>query len=206
MSRMPLRLPGLLLGILARTWRVRVSGGEHLSAARGHGAFVFALWHRTLLPLLWWHRAQQVTLLVSRHTDGTLLAGAAGPLGYRLARGSSTRGGAAGLRAILRALETGGAVAVTPDGPRGPDGVVKPGVVAAAHRSGAPILPVTAVADRAWRARSWDGLAVPKPFARICVAYGSPWYPPAPDSAACRELANRLDSLSHAARRALSPP
>jgi lysophospholipid acyltransferase (LPLAT)-like uncharacterized protein len=190
------RLARPLLGALARTWRVEVVGGEHLVAARSRGAFVFALWHHTLVPLLWWHRAQEVTLLVSRHADGGLVADAAAALGYRVVRGSTSRGGAAALRSLLRALGRGRAAAVTPDGPRGPAGVVKPGVVAAAHRAGAPILPVTATADRTWRARSWDRLAIPRPFARVRVAYGQPWDPPGDPVTACRELATRLNSLS----------
>jgi lysophospholipid acyltransferase (LPLAT)-like uncharacterized protein len=197
-SRTASRLVRPLLGALARTWRVEVVGGEHLSAARARGAFVFALWHRTLVPLLWWHRSQEVTLLVSRHADGALVADAAEALGYRVARGSSTRGGAAALRGLLRTLGRGRAAAVTPDGPRGPAGVVKPGVVAAARRAGAPILPVTATADRAWRARSWDRLAIPRPFARVRVAYGQPWDPPGDSVAACHELETRLNALTQA--------
>lgn len=187
------------LGALARTWRVEVTGTEHLRSARARGPFVFALWHHTLLPLLWWHRAEGITLLVSRHDDGALLAGAAARLGYRLARGSSTRGGATGLRGVIRALAAGSAVAVTPDGPRGPAGVVKPGVVSAARHAGAPILPVAAGARRAWRARSWDGLTVPLPFARVRVAYTPPFDPPADDDLACRELEARLDAAARAA-------
>jgi lysophospholipid acyltransferase (LPLAT)-like uncharacterized protein len=196
MSRVRARLAGAALAALARTWRIDVSGAEHLAEARRRGSFVFALWHRTLLPLLWWHRAQDVTLLVSRHDDGALVADAATLLGYRVVRGSSTRGGATAFRALLRALASGAAVAVTPDGPRGPGGVVKPGVVAAARRTGAPILPVTATADRAWRVSSWDRLAVPRPFARVRVAYGPLWDPPADGSEACRQLAGRLDQLA----------
>lgn len=201
MSRPGGRLARTLFAALARTWRVEVVGDEHLARARAQGAFVFALWHRTLVPLLWWHRAQEVTLLVSRHADGGLVADAAQALGYRVVRGSSTRGGAAGLRSLLRVLGRGRAAAVTPDGPRGPAGVVKPGVVAAARRSGAPILPVTAAADRAWRVRSWDGLAIPRPFARVRVAYGQPWNPPGDPAAACHELATRLDELSRTVER-----
>jgi lysophospholipid acyltransferase (LPLAT)-like uncharacterized protein len=61
---------------------------------------------------------------------------------------------------------------------------------------------VTASADRAWRARSWDGLAVPKPFARVRVVYGAPWDPTAGDVDACRDLAARLDGLAQAAESA----
>lgn len=178
---------------LARTWRMELVGSEHLAAARDRGPFVFALWHRTLLPLLWRHRAEGITLLVSRHADGSLVADMAVRLGYRLARGSSTRGGVSGLRELLRALAEGSPAAVTPDGPRGPAGVAKAGAVAAARRAGAPILPVAAAARSHWRARSWDGLAVPLPFARVRIAYGPPWHPPGDDGEACRELGRRLD-------------
>jgi hypothetical protein len=190
---------GLLLRALAATWRIDVVGSEHLLATRSAGgAFVFALWHRTLLPLLWWHRRQDITLLVSRHADGSLLADAAARLGYRLVRGSTTRGGAVALRAIIRALNAGVTVALTPDGPRGPAHVVKPGALVAARRARVPILPVAAGASSAWRLPSWDHLLVPRPFARVRIAYGPPLDParaPEPAASAC-ELTRRLDAVS----------
>lgn len=179
---------------LAATWRFEVRGGGHFDRVAA-GPFVFALWHHALLPLLWWHRHRGITLLVSAHQDGDLVARAAARMGYRLARGSSTRGGAAGYRGLLRALGAGAVVAVTPDGPTGPAGVVKPGIVRAAHRAGAPVLPVTARADRSWRLGSWDRLVVPRPFARIVVEYGPPLVPHAHPSIAAADLGRALDAL-----------
>ena len=73
---------GALLPVLAATWRIEVVGREHLAATQDAGrAFVFALWHRTLLPLLWWHRRQGVTLLVSQPADGELVADSAAGMG-----------------------------------------------------------------------------------------------------------------------------
>lgn len=201
MSPLRTRLAHGVFALLARTWRVEVVGAEHLEEAASRGAYVFALWHRTLLPLLWWHRAQGITLLVSRHGDGELVATAAGRLGYRLARGSSSRGGAAGLLGLMRALRAGRPAAVTPDGPRGPAGVAKPGAVTAAWRTGAAILPVAAAADHQWRARSWDGFAIPWPFARVRIAYAAPWTPPSDGDEACRELGARLDTAARTAER-----
>jgi lysophospholipid acyltransferase (LPLAT)-like uncharacterized protein len=66
-------------------------------------------------------------------------------------------------------------VAITPDGPRGPRREVKPGVVRAAQRERAWILPLHAAAERAWRIRSWDRLMIPKPGSRVQVAYGAPF-------------------------------
>lgn len=186
---------GAAFHVLASSWRFDVSGGEHHDLAV-RGPFVYALWHHTLLPLLWWHRHRGITLLVSRHRDGELLAGPAARLGYRLARGSTTQGGAAGFRALLRDLEGGHAVAVTPDGPTGPPRRIKPGVLRAATASGAPILPVAAVANRAWRLRTWDRLVVPRPFARIALRYGDLIRPVADDEEALGQtVARALDDL-----------
>ena len=91
----------------------------------------------------------------------------AASLGYRAVRGSSTRGGARALLGAVRELRAGGAVAFTPDGPRGPRRELKPGVVAAAQRGGGVIVPIHAEADRAWRLHSWDRFMIPKPFARV---------------------------------------
>jgi lysophospholipid acyltransferase (LPLAT)-like uncharacterized protein len=181
---------------LAATWRFEVRGGHHFDRVAG-GPFVFALWHHTLLPLLWWHRSRGITLLVSEHRDGALVAHAAARMGYRLARGSSTRGGVAGYRGLLRALASGSAVAVTPDGPAGPAGVVKPGVVRAARHARVPILPVTARVGRPWQLRSWDRLVVPRPFSRIVVEYGAPRVPAADPSTASVALGRALDVLGH---------
>jgi hypothetical protein len=179
---------------LAVTWRFEIRGGGHFASVATR-PFVFALWHHTLLPLLWWHRHRGITLLVSAHRDGELVARAAARMGYRLARGSSTRGGATGYRGLLRTLAAGAVVAVTPDGPAGPAGVVKPGVVRVAHRAGAPVLPVTARVDRSWRLRSWDRLLVPRPFARIVVEYGPPLVAHPNPSVASADLGRALDAL-----------
>lgn len=161
---------------LARSWRFRVRNQHHwrrLVDARR--PFVFLLWHEALLPLLWRHRSQQVAILVSEAREGQYLADYAQRLGYDLVPGSSTRGGARALLAAIRALNDGSTLAITPDGPRGPRRDIKPGVVHAAQRAGAMILPLHAAAPSAWRLRSWDRMLVPKPFAEIEVGYGEPF-------------------------------
>ena len=80
-----------------------------------------------LLPLIWHHRNQRVAILVSEHRDGEIIARVAQSIGYRLIRGSSTRGGERALLALARELKAGAEVAVTPDGPRGPREVMRPG-------------------------------------------------------------------------------
>ena len=81
---------------------------------------------------------------------------------------------AGALLALAKELREGREVAVTPDGPRGPARSYAPGALIAAQRTGAPILPIAAHADSAWRLSSWDNFMIPKPFAKITIAYGEP--------------------------------
>ncbi|HET7458280.1 MAG TPA: lysophospholipid acyltransferase family protein [Gemmatimonadaceae bacterium] len=161
--------------LLARTWRIRVVGREPVDALRARRApLAFAFWHGQMLPLLYQHRGEGVAILISAHRDGEVIARIGHRFGFRSVRGSSSRGAARALLGLVRELEGGGEVAVTPDGPRGPAERFAPGTLIAAQRAGAYIVPVAAVASRAWRLRSWDQFQIPKPFARVTVAYATP--------------------------------
>ena len=165
--RWTVRLGAVVIRLLATTWRVSVTNGQGLREARREKRnVVFVLWHGELLPLLWHHRGQGVAVVISEHRDGEIIARIAESLGYRTVRGSSSRGGGRALIGLMRELESGHDVAVTPDGPRGPAHVFAPGAAIAAQRTGAPLLPVRVSASRAWRLRSWDRFMFPKPFAR----------------------------------------
>ena len=162
--------------LLAGSWRMSTQHEERwrpiYEARRPH---VFLLWHEVLLPLLWHHRRQGIVIIVSENRDGQYLADFARVLGYGAVRGSSSKGAARALLGAVRELQAGRSVAFTPDGPRGPRRELKPGVVAAAQRGGAVIVPIHARADRAWRLDSWDRFLIPKPGARVTVSYGRPF-------------------------------
>lgn len=195
-SRAELLLGRGALQLLARTWRFEVVNGAALNGLRDAGrSFIFSLWHGQLLPLLWHHREEGVVLLISEHRDGELVARAAESLGYALVRGSSTRGGDRALIAVIRELQAGREVAITPDGPKGPARKYAPGALIASQRSGAAILPVVAVADRAWRLKSWDRFMIPKPFARVTVAYGNPTNVLATTPRAAADEASRFEAI-----------
>jgi lysophospholipid acyltransferase (LPLAT)-like uncharacterized protein len=165
-----------ILRTLAASWRIHTAHEERWRelylAKRPH---VFLLWHEALLPLLWQHRAQGIAIVVSEAREGRYLSDFAASLGYRSVHGSSTRGGVRALLGAVRELQAGHAVAFTPDGPRGPRRELKPGVIAAAQRAGAPIVPLHAKADRSWRLHSWDRLMIPKPLAHVAITYGRPF-------------------------------
>lgn len=196
----------LLASILARTWRFEICEEEFWHRlVEERAGFVFVLWHEALLPLLWRHRRQGVAIVVSEARDGQYLADYAAGIGYRLIRGSSTRGGTRALLSAVRELREGAIVAFTPDGPRGPRREMKPGVVAAAQRAGVAILPIHADADRAWRFRSWDRFMLPKPFARVRIAYGKPFRIDAGEDALARGVDDTAMALNQLVEKAAWP-
>ena len=123
------------------------------------------------------YRGRRISVMVSQSRDGELIARAVGHLGIDTARGSSSRGGAQGMRELLRQAKKGSDIAFTPDGPRGPRGEVQPGVLMAAQSTGWPIIPVAYADTRYKQLRSWDGMRVPLPFAAVHFVYGEPLPP-----------------------------
>ncbi len=184
-----------ILTTLGRSWRYEVEGREVVEAHRARGKpLLFAFWHSRILPLTYFHRGEGVMVMVSRHRDGEYIARVVGRMGLLTARGSSTRGGARGLREIVRHARGGGSIAFTPDGPRGPARVFTPGTLVAAKLTGAPVLPVVAGSERAWRLGSWDRFEIPRPFTRIRVRYGTPVHVPRDaDDAEIERLAGELE-------------
>jgi len=169
------RIGSSMVRALAATWRYRVTGDDHVRALReSRRPFVFVLWHSRILPLLYRHRGEDVVMLISRHRDGGYLADLGVRWGYRSVRGSTQRGGDVGLLGIVRALEGGAVVAITPDGPRGPAERVQPGAIAAAQHAGVPIVAVGARVASAWYLGSWDRMCIPKPFTTIELRYSPP--------------------------------
>jgi lysophospholipid acyltransferase (LPLAT)-like uncharacterized protein len=153
---------------LALTWRYTVHGGEPFEdCVRAGKRAAFALWHGEMLPLIWYWRGRGIRALISTHSDGEIIARIVESIGYKTARGSSSRDGTRALRDLIAALKDDQTIAVTPDGPRGPRHVFAAGVLLATQRTTAPIILGRAVVDRSWTMRSWDRFIVPKPFARV---------------------------------------
>jgi len=164
----------LVSGLLATT-RVERIGEENLIPFRRRGTpVIFVFWHGSLLPLVHYHRHEGIVVLVSEHSDGEHIARILSRRGFDTVRGSSTRGGARGLRALVRAARAGKDLALTPDGPRGPRCEFKPGALAAARLTGLPVIPLAVTATPCWSLGSWDRFLVPKPFARVRIEYLPP--------------------------------
>ncbi len=170
---------GWLLGLVARLWlatlRLEVVKSPELAAA-GDVPWVLAFFHGTQFALLAWRRRRETVVLVSHSRDGARQSRALAVLGLIVTRGSSTRGGATGLRSLIsRARDGQRDVAFAIDGPRGPYGVAKPGALAAARALGAVLVPMGVYARRKLVLhRAWDRFQLPLPFSHVTLVLGAP--------------------------------
>jgi lysophospholipid acyltransferase (LPLAT)-like uncharacterized protein len=161
--------------LLRATVRLRYHGDEPIRDwERGEQRFILAFWHRHLLLMPYAYKGRRISVLVSQSGDGELIARTVARLGIDSSRGSSSRGGIAGMRSLLRKVAEDWDIAFTPVGPKGPASEVQPGVILAAASTGLPIVPVAVAASRAKRLRSWDRFLVPLPFSTVHFVYGEP--------------------------------
>jgi hypothetical protein len=136
---------------------------------------LLCVWHQQFFSMICpfsRYAAHHPALMISRSRDGELIAGVARHSGWKTVRGSSSEGGKAALKLMIRHMRRhrlGGHVV---DGPLGPVGRVKAGAIYLAVAAGAVIVPVTAAPDRAWTFNSWDRFFVPKPFSRVGIRFG----------------------------------
>jgi lysophospholipid acyltransferase (LPLAT)-like uncharacterized protein len=160
-----------LIRIYGCTWRIRWEGVENLTEARTQcGQVLFCFWHSRLLGLCYSHRYRNIGIMVSKSFDGEWISRIVTKLGYRVFRGSASRDGAKALISMLKS--SGGDLALTVDGPRGPACKVKPGIITLASHTNLPLVPIAYIAENAWHLNSWDKFILPKPFSTITVRYG----------------------------------
>lgn len=149
---------------------------------------ILAFWHNRMLMAPFFYRGRGLRILISRHTDGEIIRRVMLYFGFGSVRGSSTRGGAEAFRALLRSVEQGRDIVITPDGPRGPRYKVQKGIVELARKTGLPIIAVSFSTKHRLEIPSWDGLVLPRPFTQGVFIWAHPlWVPPQADSSQ-REL------------------
>lgn len=193
-------LGALLIRLLGCTLRFEDIGPPGAHADSNPGTRVYALWHRSLLSIANHFRKRRIAILISPSFDGELITQTIHRVGYTPVRGSSSRGGAAGLLGMQRVLEQTNYAAFTVDGPRGPVFVAKPGAVRLAQQVGGGVGIFYALPERAWQLRSWDRFLIPKPFSRIVIAWELPV--PVSPSASSADLEQARAAVEQALERA----
>ena len=184
----------LLVKVVCLTLRIRRYDEERFLNAEG--GRILCMWHGRTIPPAARYRGQDITILISLSRDGELIANILSSLGYPALRGSSGPSGARVLASCIKLLRSGRTLAVTPDGPRGPSGVLRGGVMTMARKSGALLVPVgSSVRPRIAMTKSWDRFLMPLPFARAVMVFGEPMrVPPDADEEAMVELTARFQA------------
>lgn len=144
------------------------------TVTNGNQSWILTMWHNCSTFAPWAMRGRGVTCMVSASRDGEYVARLGALFGNKTVRGSSSKGSSGATRAVLKILRRGEAVALTPDGPRGPKYSVQSGAVWLAAVSNSPIVPLHIEASRQWVLKSWDNHRFPKPFSTIHIGIGEP--------------------------------
>jgi len=97
----------LSLSLLARTLSIRREEVVVEARRRAGLPTIYAAWHGRLALMPWLYGQRDLHVLISRSRDGEIVAALIRRFGFVPVRGSSSRGGAQGFRALLRALAAG---------------------------------------------------------------------------------------------------
>lgn len=202
-------LIGLLLPAVVRlvglTWSVRfVNTRIRKELLDSGGAIIVAGWHHTIIPANWYFRDRRCHVMVSLSSDGDLSARCCSRMGYRVIRGSTSRGGREALGKIVHLCRNGAQTAFFADGPTGPPREPKPGAILAARMARLSVVPMGCTVRGAFRLRSWDRTVIPLPFARIVIGFGEPIEVPreAPLQQKLEEVRDAINRIEEATQRA----
>ncbi len=165
-----------LARLINMTIRMREVGWEKVEAVKG--GRIIAGWHGITFLATNHFRNRGYWAIISLSKDGDMQDSIFRRFGYRTIRGSTGRGGLKAAIESIRVLKNGDTMALTPDGPRGPSGIVQEGIMLMARKSGAALIPVGISARRRWNAPTWDRYMVPMPFTRGIMVFAEPIFVP----------------------------
>lgn len=170
-----------LVKLLGHTCKVQVDDPHGFCDPARTRPLILCLWHNRLLGGTLGHyrkypkRPVPLSVLTSASKDGGWLAAFMQRFRMGAIRGSSSRRGMAAMLELARHVRKGGDVAITPDGPRGPNYHIAPGVLFLAQREEVGIVPMEIQMSRYWRiGKRWEALWIPKAFSSITVTYHAP--------------------------------
>jgi len=169
-----------LVKLLSSTYRLRIVDPQNeTDSLKKDGSIIYASWHQRFFPgVTFFATRKPIAILISKSRDGEFASNIVNILGWHAVRGSSSKGGSEGLQQLKEMARRGYRIGHIIDGPKGPFGVVKPGLLRIAQVSGMAIIPTITSSQRKWTFRSWDRFQVPKPFSRVIIRFLEPIYIP----------------------------
>ncbi len=166
-----------LVNILCWSLKIELKNKESIEKLKKENKnFIVAFWHGTMLLPWYLHRNEQVAALISKSKDGDLLAKLLRTWNYQVIRGSSSKGGDVALNIMIDYARNKNSIAITPDGPRGPEKKLKAGAVITAKKSGLPVVLMGVGYKNKKLLKNWDKFQIPAFFSRANVVYSEPVY------------------------------
>ncbi len=142
-------------------------------------SIILVIWHgRTLMIPYFWNKKRPLNALVSLHKDGRIIAKFLEKYGFGTIGGSSNSGATSAAVSLLHSLKNDTAVAIIPDGPRGPRMKMSISPLYFARKSGKPVFGATYSIEHSFVAKSWDAMLLPPPFCRGAFHITQPYYIP----------------------------
>ena len=158
------------------TFRLKVENEkEWIDYIENGGSVLLCIWHQQFFSAIRHFQNYKVfnpIIMISQSSDGEIVAGVAERTGWNTVRGSSSRDGRRALKKMIANLKESKLAAHIVDGPKGPSGKVKAGVIRLAQATDAVIVPVYAFAENGWYFNSWDKFLLPKPFSKVLIRFG----------------------------------
>jgi len=154
---------------ISKSWRIHIKGSFPQKPA------VVVFWHNEMLPMWRIFANKNAYAVVSQSKDGQILSDLLEKWGFMLIRGSSSKGGKEVMNKLVE-KSMDNYVLLTPDGPRGPRHILKPGGIVAAQRSGARFYFMKAnISKKFVFKKSWDRFEFPLPFSKITIEISEPY-------------------------------
>ena len=164
-----------VLRVWAKTSRIKVVGEDEYRKAKQAGRpIILLIWHGRLMLVPYFFRNRGISALVSPSRDGEIIVQIGLGWRFRIVRGSGSHSMVRAWVEMRQDLRKGGELIIVPDGPRGPDRLLKPGGLKLAQDTGAVLIPWSFSATRRKFLKSWDRFLFFYPFSRIVATYGKP--------------------------------
>jgi len=158
------------------TFRLKIENDKDwMDYRRNGGVVLLCTWHQQFFSAarpFKNYKTFNPSIMISQSKDGEIVAKMALLNGWNPIRGSSSKGGMEAIKKMITNLKENKLAAHIADGPQGPSGIVKAGVIRLAHAANAVIVPFSVSAEKAWYFNSWDKFLLPKPFSKVFLRFG----------------------------------
>lgn len=166
----------MFVRLISMSYRLKLVDEENeKNLLNTRGNLIYASWHQRFFPgIAFFSTRKPISIIISKSLDGEMAARVVNILGWYPVRGSSSNGGKEALEKIKELARSRYKVGHIVDGPTGPFGKIKPGLLRIAQAADLPVVPTITSGQHRWIFNSLDKFMVPKPFSRVIIRFGKP--------------------------------